>query len=349
MIRFKSFSKWSFVCLLAGLSLGPWVGLAGIAALSAILLNVGRFRENRSAKFYLSVSIISFLPYALIRRADILHLSLLLFFRSLTFYNTLLYLGENMDFARFHRYLSRGIGRQFSLSLSMALNLLPWMRRNTLESHALFVLRQRRPKRFLGYVSFIKTILRQTIHTADQMAENLIMDGQSRGPALFIITGERQSGKTTLAANRAAEFLSRGWAVSGILAPGTIENGRRMTIRVRNIRSGEDRLLASRNGDVADVCDDYGGFRFSKTGLDFSLQALRETTPDDIVFVDEIGPLELQGKGHAPALRALLGRPPAALYLVVRLSLVESVVKYFRIENHTLIHIPELSKESSPS
>ncbi|MCL6544509.1 MAG: nucleoside-triphosphatase, partial [Bryobacteraceae bacterium] len=69
-------------------------------------------------------------------------------------------------------------------------------------------------------------------------------------------------------------------------------------------------------------------FRFRRAGWRFGHKALsgQRLSQADYCLVDEVGPLELHGKGWAPRLDELAeGRGPAVLILVVRESLLEQV------------------------
>jgi nucleoside-triphosphatase THEP1 len=74
-----------------------------------------------------------------------------------------------------------------------------------------------------------------------------------------------------------------------------------------------------------------GRFFVRPEGLAFAAEALEGAACGaSVVFVDEIGPWELQGGGLAPSLRDLLPRP-LVLVLVVRAGLVEAVRQVFAI------------------
>lgn len=58
------------------------------------------------------------------------------------------------------------------------------------------------------------------------------------------------------------------------------------------------------------------------------------------LVVDEIGPLELQGRGLARALRSLLERSSVDLVLVVRETLLDRVIAEFGLEQPALLDLP---------
>ncbi len=67
------------------------------------------------------------------------------------------------------------------------------------------------------------------------------------------------------------------------------------------------------------------GFRFARTTIK------REARTCQAICLDEIGPLELRGGGHARAVRWLVRRYPGMLLLVIRDSVYEKVINHFRL------------------
>lgn len=83
-----------------------------------------------------------------------------------------------------------------------------------------------------------------------------------------------------------------------------------------------------------------GPFRFSKRAFEFAGKIIDEIIDKNIkpVFIDEIGPLELQGKGFCPMLEKIL-KTQKDLYIVVRSHCVEAVINRFLLKNHEIIKI----------
>ena len=153
---------------------------------------------------------------------------------------------------------------------------------------------------------------------------------------IFILTGEVNSGKTTLLAKWVEKYLSEGRYVGGVLAPANWDGGKKVSYDVLDIGSGTRRLLASTK-PLPDA-EQFGRFWFSKGGLSFAESALERLNGDfEVGIIDEIGPLELAGGGLAKGISAVLRHPPEKLVLVVRNSLVSQVVRKFRIGNYQIL------------
>ncbi len=158
------------------------------------------------------------------------------------------------------------------------------------------------------------------------------MAGSAR---VVIVTGERGSGKTTLAAAVVDMLRAQGVRVGGILAPGTYRDGRRYSFDVVAVATGERRPLSSRDplpGWVEERC-----FWVDPTGLALGNAALSADAAD-VVVVDEVGPWELAGSGWAARLDALV-RGPAALLLIVRHACLFDVISRWELEPAAVVEV----------
>jgi hypothetical protein len=110
-------------------------------------------------------------------------------------------------------------------------------------------------------------------------------------PPLFILTGWREAGKTTLCRRLAQAARQAGWGVAGLLSPARFENGVKTGIEVLDLRSDEHRLLASCTpGEIAGL--QLGKWYMDPNALMWGNQVLQHATPCDILIIDELGPLE---------------------------------------------------------
>jgi nucleoside-triphosphatase THEP1 len=144
-------------------------------------------------------------------------------------------------------------------------------------------------------------------------------------PSVVILTGLNQSGKSTLLEELVRFLKENDLKVAGIIAKGLWQG---------NIRSGFD-LLDLTGGSVMPLSrrTSDGGlvqgipFVFFEESLASGLRAL---SPDrcagaDVVIVDEVGFLELQGFGWSGALEPLLDMDGPVQVWVVRCNCIEPV------------------------
>jgi nucleoside-triphosphatase THEP1 len=151
---------------------------------------------------------------------------------------------------------------------------------------------------------------------------------------LILLTGPVGAGKTTLCLRLANEARLRGRVVSGVLTPAVVEEDVKVGIDGLDVSTGERRPLARH----APAWGTFPGTRvglyaFDDRVLDWMVAlcaralADAETAQGLLVFVDEIGKLELnQGEGLASLIPAL-GQPhEARVIVIVRESLLDALM-----------------------
>ncbi|MCK4414765.1 MAG: hypothetical protein KAY32_14620 [Candidatus Eisenbacteria sp.] len=208
-----------------------------------------------------------------------------------------------------------------------------------------------------------------------------------RRAAAVLVTGGIGVGKSRACRQAADSLQRRGMRVGGIVALRVVAAGETIGYDVVDVASGGHRPLARRDsfGDQAGRSAQWigerapanstghpsgcgagrppapgsgvgrppaghvGRFSMMPGGLALARQALGSAAESArIVFVDEIGPWELQGGGLAEPLRRLLGRP-VILTLVVRPALVDRVARAFALPGHRLWRIPEAGDSRTPT
>lgn len=109
------------------------------------------------------------------------------------------------------------------------------------------------------------------------------------------------------------------------------------------LTTGEKRALAYMSGSLPAQWDEIyccGPYHFSKAAFEFAESIFVDIFARGIepMFIDEIGPLELTGRGFASILeRALKTRRD--LYISVRNQCVDEVIKEFNIRDYKLIKV----------
>ncbi len=132
-----------------------------------------------------------------------------------------------------------------------------------------------------------------------------------------IISGEVRSGKT----GRLKKWLAGHPGADGIISP--VIEGKRY---LQRISSGEKQLLDASGSEDRAAVEGIGRHLFLKETFVWARQQLQDSARrTQWLVVDEIGPLELQGKGLEPALSAILKEGSVSVIAVVRSRLLERV------------------------
>lgn len=156
-------------------------------------------------------------------------------------------------------------------------------------------------------------------------------------PLVFLVTGPRGIGKTTLCLRTVARAREAGLSCAGLLTLQE-ENGR----WVVDVRTGLSRPLTTT--DPAGVR--VGRFLFDPAALDWGSEILAHSTPCDLLVVDELGPLELRGEGWAVGLDVLRQRAFRLGLAVVRLELVTEVLA--RLPYARVIEVTRENRDGLP-
>ncbi|MBN1427024.1 MAG: hypothetical protein JXB07_01485 [Anaerolineae bacterium] len=124
-------------------------------------------------------------------------------------------------------------------------------------------------------------------------------------PPIRMITGPRRAGKTSLCRDIAEAARQAGWDIAGLLSPAQIEQGVKTGILAEDLRMGESRRLASaERRSPEDVL--LGNWYFDQQTLTWGNCVLADSSPCDLLIVDELGPLELRRRqGWLTALEVL--------------------------------------------
>jgi nucleoside-triphosphatase THEP1 len=163
-------------------------------------------------------------------------------------------------------------------------------------------------------------------------------------PEIIVITGSVNSGKSQLLGKLADQERKDGTLVSGIIAQAVLEQGFKAGFDVINVSTGITKPLA-RISKTKDELFCAGKYSFSESGFNFAKEALLEFHKGGAVFLDEIGPLELEGGGYADCLKTLLDSNIARLYLVVRNSCLPAVIEdYLEKRTYRIIKIDKPGK-----
>jgi nucleoside-triphosphatase THEP1 len=157
---------------------------------------------------------------------------------------------------------------------------------------------------------------------------------------ITFVTAEVNSGKTTWMRQ---DFESQNNA-DGFLSVKTFKNGFHSGYNLLHLGSGEMRSFIRKPGyleknwnEVFRIRDVYS---FNRNGFDFAEHIAQQALDNkiELFYFDEVGPLELHGKGFNRLFRKML-TSDINLKVVVRKTLLKKVCENFKIKDFKVIEL----------
>jgi len=167
------------------------------------------------------------------------------------------------------------------------------------------------------------------------------MKEEARYPTVFLVTGKVHGGKTSYLLKLVEQLKHRDFKVGGFLSPGSFESGERSGFRLQNIQSGLELTLAS-------IRKTPGWFRYRRFW--FNPDAFRQgrewisfslSEDPDVLVIDEVGPMELEGSGWSESLVTLQNSPAPIQVWSVRETLIPELGKRWNLPYTRVIQIEE--------
>jgi nucleoside-triphosphatase THEP1 len=159
-------------------------------------------------------------------------------------------------------------------------------------------------------------------------------------PLITVVTGDRGEGKTTWLKNRVEELKGSGMKVAGFIAEGIHRaEGERIGYRIVNINTGEKSDFCMLEGP--DEWERVGRFRINPEGLaaGYRWMSQEEVAGAGLIVIDELGPLELAGKGWAPLIERILREQPKPMIWTVRKQLAGKITRKWNVGEITFVDI----------
>jgi len=163
----------------------------------------------------------------------------------------------------------------------------------------------------------------------------------------LLVVGEPRSGKTSWCREYIDRQRKHGSTVGGILSPAIEKQGQRVGSNALDLLTGQEvpfarlsRLKRFKGGEVV------GDYTINRRGVVFGRGAIKRAAESrcDLVVIDEVGPLELSGKGLMPAVELALASPVNVL-IVVRSSLKGALQRHF--PQYKFVVVADLTQSSS--
>ena len=222
-------------------------------------------------------------------------------------------LGTELYNPKIRAFLARGYFKQLPPALELSLESLPSM---------------------IAAVPDLKTTLKNPVqvihqlmlHAESRMSE--IRQNFNNNPDIFIITGKIGSGKTTCIKKLTEKLKSENISVGGFYSSRMMENGETTGYMIVDISSGhKEKLLdINNNGHQKKV----GNYYIREEAIERGNLALQQTNAQ-LMVIDEVGKLELNGGGWAEMLGKLLVSRQNQLLISIRKEVLNEVINKWKI------------------
>jgi hypothetical protein len=157
---------------------------------------------------------------------------------------------------------------------------------------------------------------------------------------IYLLSGEIQSGKTSLCLEVIELAKNAGVRLGGVASPGVFEGEEKTAIDLLNIQTGERRRLADPLGEEKPAIATQR-WAFNSDVVIWGNQILKEAVPCDLLVIDELGPLEFyRGEGWISSFEVVASGDFGSALLVIRPSLLDEALGRWNVERIIRIDDP---------
>jgi nucleoside-triphosphatase THEP1 len=162
---------------------------------------------------------------------------------------------------------------------------------------------------------------------------NIFEQEHSNRPQVVMITGNIHQGKTTFTQKIITDLLGHKIRIGGFLSLGVNENGNRTGFNLFDIETSEVIELCSNKSEKNQLrCGQYY-FNYDALSKGVKTLSLDNLSDRQLIVIDEIGPLELDGQGWSSAIENLIAGSIVPHLWVVRKSLVNKIIRKWNTGN----------------
>ncbi len=172
------------------------------------------------------------------------------------------------------------------------------------------------------------------------LEENTMLESRLNGDKILIITGRINSGKTAAAGELILRLKASGKKTAGILCRGIFSGTRKTGFYGIDISTGKVFFLASdKPSDRFSLRQ--GRFYFNEKVLRHLNSLITKSPDNDVILIDEVGPLELRKQGFYSLLRYGLTQFNGKLIFTARRGIINEITRTFNLnrEKYDLMEI----------
>ncbi len=230
-------------------------------------------------------------------------------------------LGTELYHPKIRETLSNSYFKQLPLALELSVESLPMM---------------------IAHTPDLKTIVKnpflfiqQIMGFADYRLQQ-IQSVRKNGPNVFIVTGNVGAGKTTLIKSLINQLKNEGVSVGGFYQKRIVNGDDTIGYDLVEISSGKHFEFLRTSG--AEM-DSRVGKYFIRNGVFTSGNSILNNAKEPVVFVDEIGKMEIRNEGWASTFHKLLEKNNSIIIASFRKELLKELQNHFQLTNSQVFDI----------
>lgn len=156
---------------------------------------------------------------------------------------------------------------------------------------------------------------------------------------IFILTGAVHSGKTTLLKKAVYELKKQKFRIDGFLSLAVLKDDEIVGYDLFDLKEEKSIPFIRKKGEKE--WQRIGSFFFIPQSLAEAEKIIHRGKDADILVVDEVGPLELSGKGFWLALKEIVFKSSTKCLLVIRLNILKNFLEKFGTSDVRVFDIRE--------
>lgn len=265
--------------------------------------------------------------------------NLLILLRGIILISILFIAGKDVSSTKFYNNLQKRLPEELINIIKISFTILPIIKNNIEKEFKDYKILKLSPQKS------ILNLFEIMVNIAEDLTQQLENNNRHK---LFIITGKKHEGKSTLALELATLAKENKFNVNGIISISHNYNEKRAGYEVLNLKTNEYKQLATINviEDFDTVC---GPFYFYKEGMKFAHTSLstENVEENDIIFIDEVGKLELEEKGFYKQIKSLIfSEKQTIIILVTREEYINEVEEKFNFKASKIFKVSDNKDQS---
>lgn len=341
MQKLLKYKSWLLIIIFCSLFfLNSFIGciIGGLTIMIIVTLEKKIRKTLFNLGFLIFICIIMSVPLIWNFSIENILFNLLILFRGIILISIIFIAGKDVSSTKFYNDLQKRLPEELINIVKISFTILPIIKNNIEKEFKEFTILKLSPQ---------KSIL-NLFEIMVNIAEDLTQQLENNSHKIFIVSGKKHEGKSTLALKFANLAKEIGRKVNGIISISHNLNDKRSGYEVLNLKTEQSKKLATTDNinNYDTIC---GPFYFYKEGMEFaySCLSLDNIMENEIVFIDEVGKLELKEEGFYKQIKSLISSDKQIIIiLVTREEYINQVEEKFNFKALKIFKVSDDNDQS---